>query len=101
MKVYIVEGSEGDYSDHTHWVDGVFLSQEGAQAHVDEIERRYAEVTRLYMANPAPEWDIKSYAETYNAWRKGGGKDLWQLRNEMNATASPGALSIIEYDVKD
>lgn len=38
MKIFIVTGETGEYSDHTGWFDGAYLSEEKAKNRVLELE---------------------------------------------------------------
>lgn len=45
MKVYVVMGSTGEYSDHNEWVVGAFLSEGKAKERVELASTRARELT--------------------------------------------------------
>jgi hypothetical protein len=44
MKIYIVEGSTGEYSDRQDWIVCAYQSKEKAEEHADKAEHRAKEM---------------------------------------------------------
>lgn len=55
MKIYVVEGSTGEYSDHREWLVKAFVNEECAQDFVERVGREYR---RLEQECEGDRWNI-------------------------------------------
>jgi hypothetical protein len=63
QKIYIVEGSTGEYSDHREWLVAAYYSEQNAQAHVLRATQRANE---LYVEHKDAYYNIPSGANQHD-----------------------------------
>lgn len=75
MKIYIVQGATGEYSDHREWLVAAFFSEANAQSLVvnasrraDELYLQYGSSTYYTIPDGANEFDLDMQKD-YNGTR--------------------------------
>ena len=67
MKIYVVEGQTGEYSDHRDWPVRAFLSEKKAQKLVLDAQARANEIY-VNNSNSSPSWNDLEKPENKNQY---------------------------------
>lgn len=57
-KIYVVEGSTGEYSDHREWPVRAFVSENKAQDFVEAVSAEYRKLVNKYGGLSDLRWDM-------------------------------------------
>lgn len=51
MKIYLIEGSRGEYSDHSEWIHSAVVTEQLAQERVSSLTKKFKELETKYEDN--------------------------------------------------
>lgn len=73
MKIYLVEGSTGEYSDASDWIVCAYKSKEKAEEHAGNAERRAKELadtreSRYHVHAGSNEFDLHMRMDYTGTW---------------------------------